>query len=136
MDALIELLHDGKHSLVVANGEVRTFDGRGISDLYQLYHNAPKFLRGAVVADKVIGKGAAALMVMGGVRSVYADTISVPALSLLQDNRIAVGYALKVANIINRQGDGICPVEALCSRCLTAAECVPLIDNFMKSKTK
>lgn len=33
MDDLIRLLQNGRHSLVVANGEVRTFDGRGISDL-------------------------------------------------------------------------------------------------------
>ena len=30
MDDLIQLLHEGKHSLVVANGEVCTFNGRGV----------------------------------------------------------------------------------------------------------
>lgn len=34
MDDLIQLLHEGKHSLVVANGEVCTFNGRGVIDLY------------------------------------------------------------------------------------------------------
>ena len=36
MERLIRLLHEGGHSLVVGNDTVRTFDGRGISDLYRL----------------------------------------------------------------------------------------------------
>lgn len=36
MNDLIDLLHKGRHSLVVANGEVCTFNGRGVIDLYHL----------------------------------------------------------------------------------------------------
>lgn len=63
MNDLIDILHEEHHSLVVANGDVCTFDGRGISDLYNLLSEDPEFLRGASVADKVVGKGAAALMI-------------------------------------------------------------------------
>ncbi|MBD5356132.1 MAG: DUF1893 domain-containing protein [Bacteroides sp.] len=136
MHKLIEILHSGNHSLVVANGEIRTFNKKGVADLYHLYTSDPLFLNGSEVADKVIGKGAAALMVMGKVRNVYADVISEPALALLHDNHLSVTYSRKVENIINRQGTGICPVETLCLNCKSAAECLPLIDNFMKSKIK
>ena len=34
MDELVRILQDGNHSLVVAGDGIRTFDGRGISDLY------------------------------------------------------------------------------------------------------
>lgn len=34
MDELVRILQDGNHSLVVAGDAIRTFDGRGISDLY------------------------------------------------------------------------------------------------------
>lgn len=44
MDDLIQLLHEGKHSLVVANGEVCTFNGRGVIDLYHLLQDDPGFL--------------------------------------------------------------------------------------------
>lgn len=55
MDDLVELLHQDNHTLVVANGEVCTFHGRGISDLYRLLCEDPGFLKGASVADKVVG---------------------------------------------------------------------------------
>lgn len=131
MEDLIRLLYSGHHSLVVAKEEVRTFDGRGISDLYVLLTNESGFLQGASVADKVVGKGAAALMVLGGVQEVYAGVISMPALDLLHKSGIAVRFGQEVPNIINRAGDGICPVEQLCRNCETAAECLPLITEFI-----
>ena len=36
MERLMEILRSGNHSLVVAGSEIRTFDGRGIADLYRL----------------------------------------------------------------------------------------------------
>lgn len=132
-DDLIKILHDGNHSLVVANGEVCTFDGRGISDLYNILNDDPGFLRGAEIADKVVGKGAAALMIIGGVDSLYADIISAPALELLCQSNTKVDFGKQVDNIINRKGDGICPVETLCLPCKTAQECLPLITQFMNS---
>lgn len=136
MHRLIEILHNGSHSLVVSNKETRTFNRKGVADLYHLYTSDPSFLNGAEVADKVVGKGAAALMVMGKVKGVYAAVISEPAFTLLSDNHIPVAFGRKVENIINRQGTGICPVETLCLDCKSAAECLPLIENFMKSKIK
>lgn len=131
MEDLISLLYNGHHSLVVANGEVCTFNGRGISDLYVLLTNNPGFLREASVADKVVGKGAAALMVLGGVQEVYAGVISTPALNLFHKSGITVRFGQEVPNIINRTDDGICPVEQLCTDYATAAECLPVIRKFL-----
>ena len=44
-------------------------------------------MKGAAIADKVIGKGAAALMVLGGFKTVYADIISTPALVIAVRSR-------------------------------------------------
>ena len=55
LEDIIRLLHEGKHSLVVSNGEVRTFDRRGVADLYALLREDSDFLKGASVADKVVG---------------------------------------------------------------------------------
>ena len=133
MDDLIKILHEGHHSLVVANGEVCTFDGRGISDLYNILNEDPGFLQGAEIADKVVGKGAAALMIIGGIASLYADIISAPALDLLLKSPVKVDFGKQVDNIINRNGDGVCPVETLCLTCATAQECLPLITQFIRS---
>lgn len=59
MDELIRLLNEGNYSCVVRQGEeTRTFSRRGVTDLYDLYATDRAFLKGAWLADKVIGKGA------------------------------------------------------------------------------
>lgn len=131
MDELVRILRDGNHSLVVAGDGIRTFDGRGITDLYDLLTAHPDWLRGASVADKVVGKGAAALLILGGIRELFAGVVSTSALGLLQGTGISVRFAKEVPYIVNRRGDGACPVETLCKECTTAAQCLPLIKEFV-----
>jgi len=134
MGHLIDILHHGNHSLVVAaHGDVTVYDGRGVSDLYRLLDQDPGLLDDADIADKVVGKGAAALMILGKVNSVHADVISTPALRLFETSDVKVTFDLEVPNIINRTGYGICPVETLCMECRTAEECLPLITRFINS---
>lgn len=129
----IELLFAEKCSCVIRNGDtVRIFRERGVTDLYRLLRGEPELLHGAFIADKVVGKGAAALMVLGGVEGLFADVVSHPALDLLAGAGIAVDYTVAVPNIANRAGTGICPVEQLCEGAATAAECLPRIEGFMQ----
>ena len=88
---------------------MRIFRERGVADLFRLLREEPQLLRGAFIADKVVGKGAAALMVLGGVEGLFADVVSRPALG------IAVEYTVVVPGIMNRAGTGTCPVEQLCA---------------------
>lgn len=134
IDQLVEMLHAGNHSLVVCDGAIHTYDGRGVSDLYRIYTDEPHLLNGSMLADKVVGKGAAALMALGKISQLHADVISGPALSLLESNGVKVSYTTLVDNIVNRQGTGICPVETLCLECQTAEECLPKISYFLNSK--
>ena len=124
MDDLIQLLHEGKHSLVVANGEVCTFNGRGVIDLYFLYE--------ASIADKVVGKAAAALLALAKVKEVYADVISRPALDLLSKTDIKISYGVVAPHIINRTATGWCPLETRCFDCATPEECFHQIEAFYK----
>lgn len=135
MNELIDTLHEGGYSCVIKSGEhVQTFNRRGVADLLELYTHRREVLRGALVADKVIGKGAAALMVLGGVQSVYADVISVSALQLFETHQVAVNYAQCVPNIINRTKDGICPVESLCQQLTSLDEMLQVIREFVNEK--
>ena len=134
MDELIRQLHEGYYSCVIANGtDVRTFTQRGVADLYDLLQHAPDFLHGALIADKVVGKGAAALMIVGEIKRVHADIISEPAIQLFQNTSIKVTYTQTVPAIINRKGDGFCPVESLCAQANNAHACIPLIDKFVQT---
>lgn len=114
MESIIDILHKGGYSCVMKNREeVRTFTQRGVADLYDLYQADSAFMKGAAIADKVIGKGAAALMVLGGFKTVYADIISTPALALLCEAGIETTFAQEVPHIINRDKTGWCPLESL-----------------------
>ena len=116
MGELVSLLHEGGYSLVLQkDGKIHTFSERGVADLY------PELLQGAFLADKVVGKGAAALMILGGVAELHADVISEPALSLLAESPVRVSYGEKVPSIRNRARTGFCPLETLCKDAKTAA---------------
>lgn len=132
MNELIDILHRGAYSCVIRKGDdTRTFHQRGVADLWQLCQGEEHFLRGALIADKVIGKGAAALMIHGGACEVYADVISHPALALLLEHGIEVSYHEMTDRIVNRRGDGLCPVETLCVDLTTIDDMVEAISNFI-----
>lgn len=131
---MIELLHIGGYSCVIAKGtEIRTFQQRGVADLYDLLREDPAFLKGAHVADKVVGKAAAALMVLGGVENVYADTISEPALTVLREAGIDVRFEQKVPHIKNQDKNGWCPLESACRDIKTTKDIFPVIQRFISN---
>lgn len=137
MKELINTLDTGGYSCVISNrGCIRTFTHRGVADLYNLLTQDATFLNGASVADKVIGKAAASLMVLGKVKEVYTHIISHPALRLLQDNGIEVSYDKIVPHIINRTQTGWCPLEQASRDLQSATDIFPIIENFIFSQRK
>lgn len=134
LNHLRQILHTNRCSCVIGNGDtIVEFHQRGIKDLYDILRDNRPLLNGATIADKVIGKGAAALMIAGGVKEVYTDVISEAAMELFDRYATEVSYDKKVAHIINHRGDGICPVEERCAECKTIEECLVKIEEFVKS---
>ena len=130
---LIDRLHaEGCSCVIYNNDHTHLFHKRGVQDLHQLLRTSPDTLRGAMIADKVVGKGAAVLMTAGGVRWVYADVISQSALEFLLTHNIEAEYGRVVPNIINRAGTDICPVEKLCMQCDDIVESLRLINEFIE----
>lgn len=133
MEELISMLHTGGYSCVIANGEeIRTFTQRGVADLYDLLTMEPEFLKGAIIADKVVGKGAAALMILGEIKELYTDVISTKALDLFQKSGVKVDFKQEVPFIWNRNHTGWCPVETMCSEENSAENILPLIRDFLE----
>lgn len=115
-DAIIKavsLLKETESAIVILNdGKVRRSSERGIKYLLGLVENDDGILRGATVADKVVGRAAALLMAKGGVKEVYADVLSVPAQDVFLQCGIQIDYHTLVDGIVNRTGDGRCPMES------------------------
>lgn len=129
---VIDILFTEQCSCVVANGDQAVaFRERGVKDLYRLLKDNSPLLRNAFIADKVVGKAAASLMIAGGVTGVYAVTISTPALSLLRKYGVDVTFDTEVHHIVNRTGTDWCPLEKQCFLANTVEECIARIDSFL-----
>jgi iron complex outermembrane receptor protein/vitamin B12 transporter len=129
---IIRILNEGNYSCVICNrNETRTFSKQSVIDLFNLYREEPSFMEGAFVADKVVGRAAAALMALGGVRYVYASVISAPAIILFLDSGIEFECNEKVPFIENIDQTGWCPLEAACYGVTTPEEIYPVIKSFI-----
>ena len=133
MEELIQSLRDGNYSCVVKNlNKTYTFSQRGVADLYDMVKNKSGILKGASVADKVVGKAAAALMILGGVSELYAEVISLPALTLLRAAGVAVDFGCEVPFIENRNKTDWCPLEKKCYNETSADSIFPRITEFIE----
>ncbi len=124
MKELIKKLHDENCSLVVqaATGEVTTYNKKGVRDLVWLLDHEAWRMSGASIADKVIGKAAAGLVVRGGVKELYAEVMSRLALPLLDGAGIHYSYGELVDRIIIPAVDNRCPLEKIVASAQTAEE--------------
>lgn len=101
----------GGYTCVLCNSEqVYTSTKRGVAPMLEFIDSGTD-LHGFSAADKVIGKAAAMLFVHAGVAEVYADIMSKSAADFLAGRKIPFSYGELTDKIINRRGDGICPME-------------------------
>ena len=101
---------DGHSICLCRDGRFFTDDGRGISPMIRFMEEG-RDLRGYAVADIIIGKAAAMLFIKAGIREVYGEIMSRAGFDILQQYAIPCAYGTLAEKIINRKGDGICPME-------------------------
>ena len=110
--ALSLLKSDRAITLAVVNrGESRIFSARGVKPLLELATATTGFLEGASVADKVTGSASAFILVQSKVKELYTDVISERAAQILKEHGIPYVAPTTVEGIVNRQGNGSCPME-------------------------
>ena len=126
-----------EYTLIIRkDGAERTFSRRGVIDLFELLANEPEALHGASITDKVIGKAAAALMVLGEVKEAATPRISTPALKLFREAGIKVDYDEEVPLILNRDKSDFCPMEKRCMVSDNPKELLPIITEFINEIKK
>ena len=125
---MLDMLNEqGLSLLVFNNGELTTHSNRGVQDLLQLISDQPERLQGAVVADKIIGKAAAAIMATGGVKEVHTNIICTPARKLFEAQGILVFAAEEVPMILNRDKSSMCPIDTQIADIERIDECVAVL---------
>ncbi len=78
-------------------------------------------------ADKVVGKAAAHLYCLLGVRRVHGNVMSLAAVKLLRRNGVEVYWDTLAENIRNRAATGLCPMEAATTSIDEPEEALPVI---------
>lgn len=134
MESLKTLLNNSDVRGVVrsADGHLHLFHQRGVTDLFKMLQETPEQLKDASVCDRVIGKGAAWLMVKAGVKEAFALVMSEPALNVLTHYGVNASYNHLTPSIINHAGTGICPVEKLTASASNPDEAFQLIKHFIE----
>ena len=101
----------GTITCVLKKGDsILTSERTGIAPIMQWLEEGID-LTGYEAADKIIGKAAAMLFVKAGVTSVYGEVMSEPARLFLKSKGIPYSYGTLTDKIINRAGNGMCPME-------------------------
>lgn len=113
LEELKEILHEKKASLVVCyeNGDIKEYYQDRIKDIKNILKEDENALKGAVIADKVIGKVASSILTVAGVKEIYADVMSKYAILVLEENNVKYEYLEKVDFIRNKDNTGMCPME-------------------------
>ena len=110
-----EILRGRDYSLVMVRDGRIIYASRshGIGGILQAIEELNCRIKGASVADKVIGKAAALLLAYSKVKDAYAVIISRNGLETLRSHGIQVDYENLVPKILDRSGRGICPFEKI-----------------------
>lgn len=135
LDLAKTTLLENDYSIVVVKEDkvVNTSNKNGLMPILDLYNDDKSLLNGASVADKVIGKAAALLLIDAGIKEFYTDLISENAISILDDTNIKYIYKTKVKEIRNRDNTGRCPMEELA---LTSANADELLAKIKEKFNK
>lgn len=86
---------------------------RGLKPLIFCLKRHKKQIKEAVVFDKVIGGAGALLLTNTGIKEVWTITASKAALKIFKNNGIKISYKKLVNNILNHNGNDLCPMEKL-----------------------
>ncbi|MBQ4093408.1 MAG: DUF1893 domain-containing protein [Oscillospiraceae bacterium] len=100
-------------ALCAADGTVITANGHTIAPLVTLAEDMAELFAGASVADRVIGKGAAAVLAWMGVKEVYGRLMSESGKEMLERHGVAASCSILVSSIDNNSRTGMCPLETL-----------------------
>ena len=124
------------HSICLCkDGKCLFSEKRGIAPLMGFIADGVD-LEGHSVADLVVGKAAALLMVKCKIKAVFAKTISKSGQEILKSNNIPFEYEISAEKIINRDGTDICPMEKTVLNTDDPEEAYILLKNKILSMNK
>ncbi|MDA3732641.1 DUF1893 domain-containing protein [Niameybacter massiliensis] len=136
-EALKTLLNEQEASCILfENGQmIMNSYEKGVLPLWRYITECESLPEGILeVADKMVGRAVAYLLIYLGVSNVYTKVISKTALEVLSRYAMTVHYDEVVPYILNRTKDGQCPMEAALEQVGVEQEAFKIIDQFVKRR--
>ncbi len=128
-----QTLLNGGCSCVLSNGNTTLKSReRGVKPILDFIEGGADF-KGFAAADKIVGKAAALLYAYMGVGALYAQVITDSALKICIKYGIKTEYDTLTDKIINRVGNGICPMERITENIFNPVEALTAIKKFFLS---
>ncbi len=132
----IDTLNGGSYTCVLCkDNTIYTSTERGVKPLIG-WLDGNIDLKGFSAADKVVGKAAAFLYVLLGVKEVYARVMSEAAIRVFTENGIGFQYDESVKNIINRTKTGMCPMEETVKEISSPSEALTAVRSKLAQLSK
>ncbi|MBE6821820.1 MAG: DUF1893 domain-containing protein [Ruminococcaceae bacterium] len=120
--------------VIQKDGTVVQSELPGIRPLMGWLEQSPEILKGACVADKVVGKAAALLMLYGGVAEVCGELVSQAAIECLKEAHVPLTYGKAVPYILNRDHTGMCPMEQCCREIDSPKEAYEALKRMIQNR--
>ena len=133
-----ERLNRSSDSLVVVkDGNILISKQKGgIRPLFDAVSELGDEMEGSCVADKVMGKAAAALCISAGVKGVYTPVMSRAAKGLLANNGIIHSTHLLAPWILNKDRSDLCPLEKLTMGTDNWKDIVEIVKEFVSKPSE
>ena len=109
--AIIELEQGNYTIVLVGNKDIFKSNERGVTPLLKLVESEKNYSFYSA-ADKVVGKAAAFLYIILGIKKVHGNIISKLAADIFDKCNVEYTYNTLVENIKNRTNTGFCPMES------------------------
>lgn len=115
----------------VSENEEIISSAKGIGFVASLCNDKKDLSEGAA-ADKIVGKAAAMLFVFLGLKCVHAETVSSGAIKVFEEYGVEYSYDVITEAIINRKGDGLCPMEMAAKDTKTPEETLVAVNKKLE----
>lgn len=129
------MIFEGYTCVITLDGITFKSKEKGVRPLLDWLYSGNKYT-GWRLCDKVVGKAAAYLHIILGVREIYAEVISEPAKALLEENNVTVNADTIVPAILNEAKDGPCPLETAVENITDVNDSIMAIELALKRMEK
>ena len=131
-DKAVSLIKNGEKTCVtVKNNKITSAASpMGIAHIIKLSDEG--ILKDSFVADTIVGKAAAMIFSLSGVKGCYGHTMSRQAFEWLTEHGITAHYGTLTEMIQNRKGDGMCPMEETVKEITDETEAIEMLRAKVK----